>query len=121
MLSCHYARNEPEFFTFFYGRREIEDVVSSLPMCLSSEQLTEVKWLVFKNRYMSHELNFSESWRNVHYTELDREAVINIIINVTTANSKMYRVPKWFKDYHEQCPYVDDVISPVFGRMTLSG
>jgi len=100
--------NDMDFYKIFAGKKEVpyeenfvEKVVLSLQVDLSPAELTRVKWLAFKKIYLPHSVDLGECWRNVQYTELDREEVTDIIMYLKTAHREMPDVPEWFRDYHE--------------------
>jgi len=97
-----------DFYMTFHGRKEvpseknfIEKVVLSLQVDLSPAELTWVKWLAFKKIHIPHSVGFGECWRDVLYTELDREEITDLILYVKTAHTEKAVIPQWYRDYHE--------------------
>ncbi len=102
------AAADMDFYMIFHGRKEVpreenfvEKVALSLQVDLSPAELTRVKWLAFNKIYLPHSVDFGECWRDVQYTELDREDITDLIMDVKTAHTEKADVPKWFRDYHE--------------------
>jgi len=93
--------NDMDFYKIFHGRKEVpreenfvEKVVLSLQVDLSPAELTRVKWLAFKQIYLPHSVDYPECWRDVQYTELDREEITDIIMYLKTAHREMPDVPE---------------------------